>query len=157
MCSFHTYTLRVFDSHSFHTRFLQPRPSSCAPAPLSATLLPQAFEQVLAIHPEWRGKLVLVQVTSAARWAAQGRAAQRSNAGPYLRPAVRLLPSWSARIAAPPCIHAAPFSLAYCRPALLSLDAHFLLRRAPGKDVEELQRFVLGLVEHINAKYRQPG
>lgn len=29
--------------------------------------LPQAFEQVLAHHPEWRGKLVLVQVTSAAR------------------------------------------------------------------------------------------
>ncbi|KAI7839449.1 hypothetical protein COHA_006850 [Chlorella ohadii] len=55
----------------------------------------QAFEQVLAIHPEWRGKLVLVQVTSAAR--------------------------------------------------------------APGKDVEELQRFVLDLVENINAKYRQPG
>ncbi|PSC69557.1 trehalose phosphate synthase [Micractinium conductrix] len=55
----------------------------------------QAFEQVLAHHPEWRGKLVLVQVTSAAR--------------------------------------------------------------APGKDVEDLQRFVLDLVESINARYRQPG
>ncbi|EFN55842.1 hypothetical protein CHLNCDRAFT_57750 [Chlorella variabilis] len=55
----------------------------------------QAFEQVLAHHPEWRGKLVLVQVTSAAR--------------------------------------------------------------APGKDVEELQRFVLDLVESVNAKYRAPG
>ena len=38
-------------------------------APLLPNLstCPQAFEQVLAIHPEWRGKLVLVQVTSAAR------------------------------------------------------------------------------------------
>lgn len=27
----------------------------------------QAFEQVLTIHPEWRGRLVLIQVTSAAR------------------------------------------------------------------------------------------
>ncbi|KAL4451713.1 hypothetical protein ABPG75_007375 [Micractinium tetrahymenae] len=55
----------------------------------------QAFEQVLAHHPEWRGKLVLVQVTSAAR--------------------------------------------------------------APGKDVEDLQRYVLDLVESVNARYRQPG
>ncbi|KAI3437768.1 hypothetical protein D9Q98_000215 [Chlorella vulgaris] len=55
----------------------------------------QAFEQVLAHHPEWRGKLVLVQVTSPAR--------------------------------------------------------------APGKDVEELQRFVLDLVEAVNARYRSPG
>ena len=34
----------------------------------------QAFEQVLAHHPEWRGKLVLVQVTSAARWGCGSRA-----------------------------------------------------------------------------------
>jgi trehalose-6-phosphate synthase len=30
-------------------------------------------------------------------------------------------------------------------------------RRAPGKDVEELQRFVLDLVEAVNARYRSPG
>jgi len=32
-----------------------------------------------------------------------------------------------------------------------------LYRRAPGKDVEDLQRYVLDLVESINARYRQPG
>lgn len=37
------------------------------PPPSNPFVHLQAFEQVLAIHPEWRGKLVLVQVTSAAR------------------------------------------------------------------------------------------
>jgi len=44
-------------------------PTCHRPRLLPACLLAawQAFEQVLAHHPEWRGKLVLVQVTSAAR------------------------------------------------------------------------------------------
>ena len=54
-------------STSMAAAFTMPCWFNLAPLLPNLSTCPQAFEQVLAIHPEWRGKLVLVQVTSAAR------------------------------------------------------------------------------------------
>ena len=99
----------------------------------------QAFEQVLAHHPEWRGKLVLVQVTSAARWGCGSRAGGVVSVGGE--------GAWGDQLLVPREGFLRPRSRCRCCRRC----------RAPGKDVEELQHFVMDLVEGINAKYRQPG
>lgn len=118
----------------------------------------QAFEQVLAIHPEWRGKLVLVQVTSAARCVriaapAAGHYWWRRMPGGLCTPCFA---APGARICRSCCIRG--WMLARrCPPQCPDVAPLMTCCSAPGKDVEELQRFVLDLVEAINAKYRQPG
>ena len=91
-------------------------------------------------HPEWRGNLVLVQVTSAARCACAWACVRVCT--------LPLTPSLSPTPTHPPT-HP-PTHL------------HFLTHthpptRAPGKDVEELQARVMAQVEGINARYRQEG
>jgi hypothetical protein len=112
---------------------------------------------VLAHHPEWRGKLVLVQVTSAPRCAAAYT--------PRVRQGHRV-PPLPINAMLPCCSSFFFLDLPLLRAPSCQRDTHThtphppacsLRCRAPGKDVEELQRFVLDLVESINTRYRSAG
>ncbi len=113
----------------------------------------QAFERLLDHHPEWRGKLVLVQVRGG--WqegkAAGWRSAQCVAAGH------RRSGGFRGRLRAPAC--QLPTSVSTSRAHTASCHARLPVPqvtnppRSSGKDITELHSYVTELVDTINRKY----